>query len=505
MKKIITYILGLLIITLTGCENDNSIISKEVSSNLLLARNINNDTGIVIGEGNSFIIMNDGKVETLLDLSQYFKDNDKELMFHLVWIDPKGKSIYKKQEILSKKSSKINSSISISPDLRMAGIYSLNVYLFRKLIIRKKFTLKPTIKPEKESMLLSSRVNRKTTKYSNNISLPLMKDKWVKATVNLSHKPNIDNQELLYQVNWIDSSNHIFYKKQFVLSANDTINAIDCSLEVAPEKRNIGTYKVQALLFGEPIAEKEFNLTEPLDAKKIKANVSLFRKSKRRGQRTDFNTGKKNKVFALFDINNAQVFGSEELNFKVVWIGINDKPFYTKRFNIVPKSNNETIKSSISISPKKRVPGTYKVQLFLFNSLIKETSFKLQKAKTIFRKKMNTDIILYSKYSKTSKKRIGVGTVFKIENKAKVRAFLNIKEPEIYGKSKELKFRFDWVGTNNKVFYSKKINILPSEASKGIKSAISINPNKRKAGKYKLRIYLFDKLINQKKFTLTKS
>jgi len=504
MKKIISYTLGLLIITLIGCENDSSVISKEVSSNLLLARNINNETGVVTGESDSFIIMNDGKVKAMLDLSQYLKKNDKNLMFHLVWVDPKGKSIYKKQEILSEKSSKINTSISIVPNLRTAGEYSLNVYLFRKLIVSKKFTLKSTIKTEKESMLLSSRVNRKTTKYTDDITLPLMKDKWIKATINLSHKPNIDNQELLYQVNWIDSNNHIFYKKHFVLSTNDTINSIDCSLEIAPEKRAIGTYKVQALLFGEAIAEKEFNLTKPLNAEKIKATVSLYKKSKRRGKRTDFNTGKKNKVFAVFDIDSAQVFENQELNFKVVWVDSNEKPFYTKRYNFIPKSNNETVKSSISISPKKRTPGTYKVQLYLFNSLIEETSFKLQKTKTIFRKKMKSDIVLYSKYNKTSKKRTGVGTVFRIENKAKVRALINIKEPEMYGKSKELKFRFDWVGTNKKVFYSKKINILPSKAVKGIKSAISINPNKRKSGKYKLRIYLFDKLINEKKFILIK-
>lgn len=502
MKKEILYILGLLIMTLIGCDNDYSTLSNDISSNLTLARNINNKNGAIISEGNSFMIMNEGKVEALLNLSEFFKINDDELMLHIVWLDPKGKSIYKKQTILNKELSKINTSISIAPNLRKAGEYSLNIYLFRKLISTKKFTLKPAFKPTKESMLLSSRTNRKTTKYKDSINLPLMKDNWLKATVNLNNKPTIDNQELIYQINWIDKNNHTFYKKHFTVLANDTINSIDCSLEITPEKREKGNYKIQALLFGEPIAEKEFRLLEPLNAKEIKVKTSLYKKSKRRSENTDFYTGKKNKIFAFFDIDNAKIFGNNELNFKVVWIGIDNKPFYTKRFNFIPKSNNETLKSVISISPKKRLIGTYKVQLYLFNTLITETNFNLKKAKTIFRKKMKTNITLYSKFDKSTNKILGIGTKFTLNKKAKVRALVNLLNPKMYGNTKELKFRFDWVGTNNKVFYSKKITILPSENINTLKSAISLNPSKRKLGKYKLRIYLNDRLINEKKFTL---
>ncbi len=64
-------------------------------------------------------------------------------MFHIDWIDSTGNSLYKKRIDLSPSdsSSRIISSISLSPPKRKVGEYIVRVYLFRELIAEKKFQL----------------------------------------------------------------------------------------------------------------------------------------------------------------------------------------------------------------------------------------------------------------------------------------------------------------------------------------------------------------------------
>ena len=493
---------------LLSCQTDNTKLTKTINKKLVLATSVDNETGEMIGEGNTFVIMNDGWVEASLDLTKYMKKQKNDLMIHLDWVDEEGNSFYIKEQVLTKKSATVNTAVSITPELRNAGDYTLNVYAFRELVASKSFKLLPEYKFDKainENIEISTRANRKTTKYkSEKPSISVMEDKWVKASVKLSDLPKTEYKKLLYQLNWRNEKGEIVYKKRFSVNADDKNPAIDCSIEVAPEKKEIGVYKVELLLFGQTINETGFTLKPALDVSKINANVSLWNKVKdgnRVGETTEFTIGKKKKVNVIFDLENCLAFGKEEeLQFKISWLGIDGKRFYSKRFNFKPKTDKITLKSAISIAPKKRPVGIYKSQLFLFNKLIAETDFKLNEVSN--KNKIKTAITFYSKINKTTKKMVDVGVVFKTKDKAKVRALISVKNPEIYGKMKGLKFRLDWVGTDDKVFYSKKIETLPFEAATGIKSAISIPTKKRNPGSYKLKVYLFGKLVNEKSFEL---
>ena len=70
-----------------------------------------------------------------------------------------------------------------------------------------------------------------------------------------------------------------------------------------------------------------------------------------------------------------------------------------------------------------------------------------------------------------------------------------------YG-DRELIFHLDWIGEDEKSFYRKQINLYPDDSSSTIKSSISISPDKRQAGNCILQIFLFNKLIAEKKFEL---
>ena len=386
MKHLTKILILLLIIANYSCKNNYKGLSKSIEKNLVLANSIDNKTGQTVGEGTEFRIMNDGWVEASLDLSTYFHGNDKDLMIHLDWVDEKGISFYKKMQILVADSTKVNTAISISPELRQAGNYTLNVYAFRELVASKQFILLPTFKIDKslkETIKLETRANKKTTKHkASNPIIPLMDDKWIKATIKLKNKPKTTKKELLYQLNWIDSKGEIFYKKRYAVLSKEKKSTLDCSVEVAPNKKEVGNYKIQLLVFGNTIAEKKFTLKPALDAKKIHAEITLckaFVNDKKIGVSTNFAIGKNNKVSAIFDLDNCLAFGDkEQLHFKVSWVGVDGKKFYSKRFNFKAKEAKKTLLSTISIPPNKREQGKYKVQLYLFNQVISESDFILK-------------------------------------------------------------------------------------------------------------------------------
>lgn len=117
----------------------------------------------------------------------------------------------------------------------------------------------------------------------------------------------------------------------------------------------------------------------------VSARITFTTKSKpskktgkRRGVGTAFDIKEKRKVYAFVDIQNQFARGEDPLSFHVVWLKPDDKEFYTKRFEYEPSDSDTTLKSSRSISPKWRGPGTYKVRVYLFRELIAEKSFRLR-------------------------------------------------------------------------------------------------------------------------------
>lgn len=66
------------------------------------------------------------------------------LLFHMVWLNPEDKKVFKKaiEWTPSDTSSTITGQFTIPPSKRTAGLYSLQVYLFRELIAEKHFELR---------------------------------------------------------------------------------------------------------------------------------------------------------------------------------------------------------------------------------------------------------------------------------------------------------------------------------------------------------------------------
>ena len=490
-----------------SCSNDSKI-TKEITENTFLGRKTDKETGKLVGVGNSFTIMQSGWVKARLDLSNYFENNDKDLMLHFDWIDPSGATFYKKQKIATEDSTAVSSAISIAPKLRKSGIYTLRVYLFRQLVSEKQFELLPKFQLDTTTVLnidLFTRKNKKTGEIlDKSTRFPIMKKGWVKSQINLNTLANYKDRTLLFYMDWTDSNDKILYRKHFDVLPKDSIKTLNASWSIAPETRQAGDYKAKLYLFDTLLTQKEFKLLPPIDIKEIQSNITFCSKvSKKSGKKSGFGTSfslkEKAKVNACIDLKNCKAFGERELKFQLKWVGADGKSFYTKRFNFTPTTATKSLKTAISISPKKRVKGAYKLQVYLYNELLSEKSFWLQPS--VSYKKLQTKITFARKENKETGERIGEAANFLIKKKRKVRAFIDIKNSLIFGK-KTLPFRIDWVNSKGKSFYSKKISITPDKNANTLKSTISIYPNKRKAGKYKIRLYLFDELIKEKAFTL---
>jgi hypothetical protein len=114
---------------------------------------------------------------------------------------------------------------------------------------------------------------------------------------------------------------------------------------------------------------------------------------------------------------------------------------------------------------------------------------------------VSANITLCKKVGKKTGKRIGESTVFTIMDKAKVHALFDLENRKIF-MDKELMFHAEWIGSNGKSFYRKRIDLLPDDSSSTITSSISITPEKRQPGNYNVRFFLFRELIAEKKFEL---
>ncbi len=367
---------------------------NDISAKIIFCRKTDKKTGDPIGAGSAFTIMEDGRVQAIVDIENRFAKGNRELMFHLDWIDPHGKSIYLKRIIRlpDDSSSVLKSSISIVPETREPGEYTLQVYYFRELIAEKKFELLP--------------------------------------------------------------------------------------------KFQISDY-----------AEKEF----------FSQLVFCSKVDKKSGERIGvdsiFTIGEKEKVRAYFDLINHSEFGNRELLFHFDWIGLNDSSFYKKQIDLASDDTSYTIASAITISPEKRQPGEYALRLYLFNELITEKNFELIPEPKVIPLQVKASIILYRKLDKKTGERIDEGTVFTLKNKRKVRAFVNFESLSNVGEQ-GLEFRLEWIGPDGKSFYEKKIVLAPGDLTSAINSSISISPDKRQAGEYSLRLFLFNDLIAEKKFEL---
>jgi hypothetical protein len=68
---------------------------------------------------------------------------------------------------------------------------------------------------------------------------------------------------------------------------------------------------------------------------------------------------------------------NQQMNFYFEWIGPDDKTFYKKKIVYTPSDSISTISNSISISPGKRVPGTYTLKIIYRKKIIADEKFEL--------------------------------------------------------------------------------------------------------------------------------
>ena len=224
---------------------------------------------------------------------------------------------------------------------------------------------------------------------------------------------------------------------------------------------------------------------------------------------TVFSVRENSRVNAVIELINMEFKRNKNLMFHIVWLDSIGNSFYKKRIDIPPNDSSAILRSSINISPNKRQLGNYSLRVYVFRELMAEKKFQLVKATvdsaTVILQQMmeiiKAEIDFCRSFSKKTGRLIGVGTVFKIKNKAKVSAIVGLENQDMFKNQKKV-FYLDWIGLDGNSFYKKKIELLPNDSSKTLSSSISISPKKRQPGNYFLRVYLFNKIISEKTFEL---
>ena len=286
-KIVILFFVALTQIFLTNCSDrvetpirgkDSTIVylSKSVSgigAKIIFCEKLSKRTGNLIGEGTVFPIKENEKVYTVIYLNNRELHKENELMFHIDWIDPSCNSFFKKRIDLSPNdsSSVFTSYINTSTDKRESGNYLLRVYLFRELIAEKKFELVSNKIGSKLAILKDSiraritfgrKLSKKTGKIvGEDITFTIKKKANVYTLVKLENQDVINNQKMIFYLDWIGPDNSSFYKKKIEFSRGDTSSTLSSSISISPKKRQPGFYFLRVYLFKHLLGEKKFELT----------------------------------------------------------------------------------------------------------------------------------------------------------------------------------------------------------------------------------------------------
>jgi len=372
-------------------------IADDISAKITLCRNISKKTGKRIGVGTLFTIRENENVRAIVDLENIFKTSDRELMFHLDWINENGNSVFLKRIDLSPDDSSFTliSSLSISPEKRQPGEYNFRVYLFRELIAEKKFKLRPEYQytsSDVENILnkitLCRTIDKETGAPIGVDSVFIIKENGkVRAIADLKNLDVFGDRELKFSFDWMDESGKSFFRKEVDLTPDDSSSTVSSAVPISPNEKQPGKYILRLCFFDDLIAEKKFELRkEPIvtvnNAKGIKAKIELCKNiDKKTGERmgvgTVFTIAEKEKVRALVDIEKQSISEDQTMSFRVDWIGPNGKSVYKKQIDLNPGDSSSTINSSISISPDNRKPGKYIFRIYLLNDLIGEKKFEV--------------------------------------------------------------------------------------------------------------------------------
>jgi len=215
----------------------------------------------------------------------------------------------------------------------------------------------------------------------------ILNDTKVYALFELDNREYFQEKEMMFHIEWLDPDRNTIYTKRIDLSPGDTSSTLSSSISVTPENRQPGNYLIRLFLFRELIAEKNFNLRNyvPITGKEfdIKGNIILYKKigkktGKKIGEGTVFTIKKNEKVRASIELEKRNDYLDRELKFNLEWIGPDSNSFYSKEIILQPGDSTSTLKSSISITPKNRQPGSYICRIYLYKTLLAEKKFVLQ-------------------------------------------------------------------------------------------------------------------------------
>ena len=287
----------------TPSEGKNSTITfrsksaNGIEASIIFCKGISKKTGRPIKADTIFTLNEKAKVYVAVKLFNRELNKDKDLMFHIDWLDSTGNSFYKKRIDLtpSDSSAILSSSISISPGKRNAGKYILRVYLFRELIAEKYFyldksvkksksnkkqeTSKKKIKSEKKvenkisvktkltdetlnaNIILCRKISKKTGKPIGAGNKFTIKEKAKVKSIVTFEKPGIKpNEQMKFYFNWIGPDGKIFYKKRIVYTSSNPTFTLSNSISITPEKRKPGNYTMQVVFKKKIISEQKFEL-----------------------------------------------------------------------------------------------------------------------------------------------------------------------------------------------------------------------------------------------------
>ena len=253
-------------------------------------------------------------------------------------------------------------------------------------------------------------------------------------------------------------------------------------------------------------------LFSPKDSSDIDAEVLLYKGTDDAGRllTSDIYTiGDRSKVYAAVKLLHREYNPGRDIMVHIDWIDPDGNSFFMKREDIANDDTVSEIKSAISIPADKRDPGIYKLRVYLYRELAVEKNFSLvdynADSAAVFAENdaypVKALIKLGSTYDRNNTIPKDTGTVFEISSKAKVFAGIAFENKEHY-KGKEFSGEIRWCGEDGNPFYTKSFTVSPFDNFSGLTSAISANKSSREPGIYKLRIYLYNRLVGEKTFRL---
>jgi hypothetical protein len=236
-----------------------------ISANITFSRYLAQKSARQSAISTVFPIREDGNVYAVIELENRINETDRELMFHVDWLDPEGRSFYLKRIDLlpGDSTASLISSISVSADKRLPGKYLLRIYLFRELIAEKYFELRVESKVEKVygDIVFFKSIDKESGEMKGVDTVFEIKKKGIlRAQINLQNLQIYQDEELPVRLEWIGPGGESFYSKKIDVTQADSISAITGSISITPDKREPGEYYLRAYLFDELIAERKFGL-----------------------------------------------------------------------------------------------------------------------------------------------------------------------------------------------------------------------------------------------------